>query len=588
MKHFHKSHGHHKLKLAGIKRSFKTIVFPRWRLLLLGLLLIVVNRFASLVLPASTKYFIDRVLAEHNMELLKQLMIGVGAAVCIQAVSSFFLTRLLSVEAYHLIYQLRLKVQKHVIRQPIAYFDNNRSGALVSRIMNDVEGIRNLVGRGLVQLVGGFLTAGVALVLLLKINIFLTAISFLPVLLFSVISLFAFSYLRPIFRKRSEILAEVTARLTESLNGIRIVRGFNAERREEKTFKEGANRLFTTIRKTLTATSFIVSAGIFVIGATSLTIMGLGGMLILKGEMTVGDFVSFIFLLGFLVAPILQITNVGTQLTEAFAGLDRMEEVLTLPLEGQEPERIHSPHAIKGAIRFDQVSFSYEKGEEIIHNLSLEILSGSVTALVGSSGSGKTTIAGLAASFLKPTKGIISIDNMDISTIKLESYRSRLGVVLQDDFLFEGTIRENLLFTRPKVNEETLLAAVKAAHIDEFSDGFEKGLDTIIGERGVKLSGGQRQRVAIGRALIADPSVLILDEATSSLDSENEMLIQKSLDFLLKGRTTIVIAHRLSTIKRADQILVVEGGRVVEKGRHEFLLQTGGRYHELYTLQARI
>lgn len=556
--------------------------------MLLGLFLIIINRLSGLVLPGASKFLIDDVIANSDTELLKLLLLAVAGAIAVQASTSFFLTRLLSVEAQHLISMLRANVQKHIIYLPVGYFDNNKSGSLVARIMSDVEGVRNLVGTGLVQLFGGILTSIVALVILLKINATMTLYVLVPLIIFGLISLKAFGYIRPIFRKRWEINAEVTGRLTESLGGIRVIKGFNAEPMEIKTFESGVERIFNNIRKSLTATSLVTSSATLLLGLASVGIMGLGGSMILNGKMTLGDFFAFTLYLGFLIAPIVQMSNIGSQITEAFAGLDRMEEVLNTAKENEDPARNHKLSDIKGDIVFENVWFSYEKGNEVLKDISFESPSGSVTALVGSSGSGKTTIAGLAASFLSPLRGRIKVDGHDLSRITLESYRSRLGVVLQDDFLFEGTIRENILFPRPDTSNELLEKAVAAAHVKEFSDRFENGLDTLIGERGVKLSGGQRQRVAIARAIVADPKILILDEATSSLDTESEYFIQQSLADLMQGRTTFVIAHRLSTIRRADQILVIEGGEIVERGGHDDLISRQGRYYDLYTHQVRI
>jgi len=577
-----------KVSANSIKYVLKEIILPRKLLLLFGLFLIIINRLSGLVLPGASKYLIDEVIVKGDYQLLYLILIAVGLAVTIQSVTSFALTRLLSVEAQHLISQLRVKVQKQIIHLPINFFDNTKSGALVSRIMTDVEGVRNLVGTGLVQLFGGILTSVIAFAILLYINPMMTVFAILPLLLFGIISLKAFGHIRPIFRKRGKINAEVTGRLTESLGGIRVIKGFNAEEQEIGVFKKGVDRLFRNVKKSLTATSLVTSAATLLLGITSVLIMGVGGNLIIEDKMSVGDLFAFTLYLGFLVAPIVQMSNIGSQITEAFAGLDRMEEVLHLEREGEEPDRDIIPDIIEGHISFNDVSFSYEEGKEVLHGISFEAKAGSVTALVGTSGSGKTTIAGLAASFLKPDSGIIKVDGIDLNKIKLDSYRSRLGVVLQDDFLFEGTIRENILFSKPNATESELLSAVEAAHVKEFTDRFDDGLDTLIGERGIKLSGGQRQRVTIARALLANPRILILDEATSNLDTESELYIQESLSHLLEGRTTFVIAHRLSTIRRADQILVIEDGKIAEQGTHEELIEKEGRYFQLYTYQARI
>lgn len=571
-----------------VRHAFHTIIWPRRRLLLLGLVLIIVNRFFGLVLPGSTKFLVDDVLPNRNLHLLKILLAVVGAAVLIQSATSYTLTRLLAVEAQHLISRLRLQMQRHIVRLPVGFFDSTKSGVLLSRIMNDPEGVRNLVGTGLVQLVGGVLTAVASLFLLIRISLWLTLASLFPLILFSFISFKAFSRIRPIFRERGKITAEVSGRLTETLGGIRVIKGFHAEDREMKVFENGVDTLFRNVRKSLTTTSLVTSSATLLLGVTSVLIMGLAGRLILQGSMTVGDFVAFTLYLGFLVAPIVQMSNIGSQLTEAFAGLDRMEEILALEPEGREPERIRELGSLEGRIAFEDVHFGYEADKEVLRGVSLEAPAGTVTALVGSSGSGKTTLAGLAASFLRPTRGRVLVDGVDLATVGLDSYRRHLAVVLQDEFLFEGSIRENILFGRPDAGETDLAEAVRAANLKEFTDGLEKGLDTLIGERGVKLSGGQRQRVAIARALLANPRILFLDEATSNLDAESEMLIQESLAGLMKGRTTLVIAHRLSTIRRAHQILVVEKGLIVERGTHEELIASQGRYFQLFTYQSRI
>ena len=577
-----------KINLANVRYIFKNIILPRKWLLLLGFGLIVISRLAGLVLPWASKILMDDVIANKNVEELYRLLTFVGAAIVAQSVTSFFLTKLLSVEAQHLIALLRAQIQKQIIRLPVKFFDNQKSGALVSRIMSDVEGVRNLVGTGLVQLFGGLLTSVVATIFLININLELVLYALVPLVLFGVISAKAFGYIRPIFRERSKINAEVTGRLTESLNGIRVIKGFNAEVQETDVFEHGVDRLFQNVKKSLTSTSFVTSSATLLAGFASVVILGLGGYKIMQGQMTVGELVSFILFLGFMVAPIVQMSNIGSQITEAFAGLDRMEELLNHDLETDDPKRKIILNGINGDVVFEDVSFSYDEGKPVLHDINFEARTGSVTALVGSSGSGKTTIAGLAASFLQPQQGKVTIDGKDLAEVTLDSYRGKLGVVLQDDFLFEGTIRENILFPRPQASEAQLQEAAKAAHVLEFADRFEEGLDTLIGERGVKLSGGQRQRIAIARALLADPKILILDEATSNLDTESESYIQASLAELMKGRTTFVIAHRLSTIRRADQILVIENGEIVERGTHDALLQREGRYHQLYTYQSRI
>jgi subfamily B ATP-binding cassette protein MsbA len=574
--------------IASFGRVFQEIIWPRRRLVLLGLVLILINRLSGLVLPASTKYLIDDVIRAGRAELLWPLLGAVGLAIVVQAATSFSLTRLLSVEAQHLIAELRSQVQYHVLRLPVRTFDDTRSGELVARVMDDVEGVRNLVGTGLVQLVGGTLTAVVAMGFLLNIDPVMTALALVPLGLFGIVSTRAFRTLRPAFRERGAIRAEVKGRLTESLGGIRVIKGFHAVERERKVFEEGVMRLFRNVRTTLTASAAVTSLGTLFMGLATVMIMGYGGRLILKGSLTLGELFSFTVFLGFLVAPVVQMANIGTQMTDAFAGLDRTAELLSRPKEDDDPRRTRTMPPVDGNLQFEDVWFSYEEGKPVVKGVSFETDPGTVIALVGSSGSGKTTIAGLAAAFLTPERGRVLVDGVDLSEVRLASYRQQLGLVLQDEFLFAGTIRENILFARPGAIDEEVQEAARLAHVLEFSDRFPEGLDTVIGERGVKLSGGQRQRVTIARAVLAAPRLLLLDEATSSLDTESEALIQKSLDSLLKDRTTLVIAHRLSTIQRADLILVVEDGRIVERGRHQELLEGGGRYHELYTIQARI
>lgn len=520
--------------------------------------------------------------------MLWTLLIVVISAISAQAITSFLLTKILSVEAQFLISELRVRVQKKVLSLPISYFDNHKSGELVSRIMSDVEGVRNLVGTGLVQLIGGSITAIISLILLLKISTSMTLFVLLPVGIFAAIALKAFGKIRPIFRKRGKLNAEVTGRLTETLNGVRVIKGFNAEKQESIIFEKGARRLFENVKESLTATAFVTSSSTFLLGLASTGIMGIGGYYMINESLTIGDFLAFTLYLGFMIAPIVQMSNIGSQLTEAFAGLDRTEEIMKMDPENLDNKRPLQLEAIKGDITFDHVGFSYEEGKEVLHDIYFNAPKGSVTALVGSSGSGKSTIAGLAASFLTPNSGTVTIDGKDLSKVSLPSYRKYLGVVLQDDFLFEGTIKENILFPRPDASEEELKEAVQAAYVNEFTDRFPDGLETVIGERGVKLSGGQKQRISIARAFLANPRILILDEATSNLDTESESYIQQSLNRLMKDRTTFVIAHRLSTIKQADQILVIEGGKIAEQGKHDALIAKEGRYFELYTYQSRI
>ena len=571
-----------------LKWALKEYVWPRRKMLSIGLVFIVIRSLSGLVLPYETKNLLDVVVPSGDMSELWKLIFLVAGAILIQAATSFILTRLLSVEAQLLIAQLRAQVQKKLLTLPISFFDNNKSGALVSRVMNDVEGVRNLVGTGLVQLIGGTVTAIVAFVFLIKINAMMTLFVFLPVGLFGFIALKAFGYIRPIFRERGKINAEVTGRLTETLNGVRVIKGFNAEDQENKTFEGGVDRLYQNVKKSLTATALMTSSSTFLLGMATVGIMGMGGYFIMEGSMTAGDLISFLLFLGFMVAPIVQMSNIGSQLTEALAGLDRTQELMNMTEEDDSEVRNLVLNDIQGNMVFDNVGFSYEDDKDVLHDISFEANAGSVTALVGSSGSGKSTIAGLAATFLNPVSGKVTMDGKDLAYVNLSSFRQHLGVVLQDDFLYEGTIRENILFPRPDATEEEVQSAVKGAYVDEFTDRFEDGLETVIGERGVKLSGGQRQRISIARALLADPKVIILDEATSNLDTESESFIQKSLNVLMKDRTTFVIAHRLSTIQQADQILVIEDGHIAERGKHQELLDAKGRYYELYTYQSRI
>ena len=571
-----------------MKQAFKTIIWPRRNLVFIGLLLIVIRSLSGLVLPWQSKVLLDEVVPSKDTSQLYTLIAIVLTAILLQAVTSFLLTRILSVQAQYLISELRAQVQNKVLSLPISFFDNTKSGALVSRIMSDVEGVRNLIGTGLVQLVGGSFTAIVSLVILINLNPWMTLFVFVPLSIFGFIALKAFKYIRPIFRKRGKINAEVKGRLTETLAGVRVIKAFNAEEQENIVFENGVDRLYQNVKKSLTATALMTSSSTFLIGVATTGIMAIGGYYMMNDAMTTGEFLFFTLILGFMIAPIVQMSNIGSQLTEALAGLDRTEELMNLASEEDDTERIIELEQLNGEIVFDDVSFSYEEGKEVLHNINFKAPSGTVTALVGSSGSGKSTIAGLSATFLNPNSGTITIDNQDLSKVKLKSYRQHLGVVLQDEFLFEGTIRENIMFPRPNASEEALQNAVKAAYVNEFTDRFDDGLETLIGERGVKLSGGQRQRIAIARAILADPKVIILDEATSNLDTESEGLIQKSLSELTKNRTTIVIAHRLSTIKKADQILVIESGRIAEQGTHEELITQKGRYYNLYTYQAKI
>jgi ATP-binding cassette, subfamily B, putative efflux pump len=577
-----------KVSGASLRNAFREIIWPRRKLIGIGLVLILLNRLAGLVLPASTKYLVDDVIAKGDLDLMTQLLLALGLAITIQAAASYALTMLLSVEAQHLIAQLRSQVQSHVLELPIRLFDNQKSGELVSRIMDDVEGVRNLVGTGLVQLVGGVITAAVAMVFLVRINPLMTLMALGPLLAFAVVSTRAFGTLRPAFRERGAIRAEVTGRLTEALGGIRVIKGFNALEKESQIFESGVLRIYENVRTTLKTTSGVTSLGTFFMGGASVLVMGYGGRLIVQGQLTLGDLFSFTLFLGFLISPILQMANIGTQMTEAFAGLDRTAELLSWEREDDDPRRTEVMPPVKGHVVFEDVYFSYEEDKAVLQGISFEADPGMVIALVGSSGSGKSTLAGLAATFLAPDEGRVLVDGVDLREVKLASYRDQLGLVLQDDFLFDGTIKENLLFARPEATDADIRDAAEKAYVTEFTDRFPEKLETVIGERGVKLSGGQRQRVTIARALLAQPNILVLDEATSSLDTESEALIQQSLETLLRNRTTIVIAHRLSTIQRADLILVIEDGQIVERGKHDELIAREGRYHHLYTLQARI
>jgi subfamily B ATP-binding cassette protein MsbA len=563
----------------------KELVRPRRKLLAVGFVLMLINRGAGLVLPGSTKYLVDNVVIQRETMLLVPLVAAVLVATLIQGATSFTLTQLLSKEAQRLIAEMRRKVQEHVGRLPVGYYDTNKSGTLVSRIMTDVEGVRNLVGTGLVELVGGIFTALFALIVLLKINAVLTLVALLFIATFGLVLRVAFRKIRPIFRERGKINADVTGRLTESLGGVRVVKGYHAEAQEALVFSGGVTRLLENVLRSLTAMSLMSLGATMLMGIVGATVMYVGARQIIGGGLTLGGFMTFTAFLAFLVAPMFQVVGIGTQITEALAGLDRTQEVLAEKPEDQDPKRGVFLGAVQGMVSFENVTFAYENGKPVLHEVSFDSEPGTVTALVGPSGSGKSTIISLIAAFHEPTEGVVRVDGTDLSKVRLDSYRTQLGVVLQDTFLFDGTIRENVAFSRPAAREEQILDACRIARVDEFAERFEKRYDTIVGERGVKLSGGQRQRVSIARAILADPRILILDEATSSLDSESEAAIQEGLAYLMQGRTTFVIAHRLSTIRRADQILVVEDGRIVERGGHEALYDLHGRYYDLYTRQ---
>ena len=561
------------------------LIAPRKGLLGVGFVLMVFNRVAGLVLPASTKLLVDGVMVKHQAAKLPSIIGVVLIATAIQAGTSYSLTQLLSKAAQRLIADLRMQVQQHIGRLSISFYDANRTGALVSRIMTDVEGVRNLIGTGLVDFVGGLLTAVLAFFYLMHISAKITLVSFALILVFVLVLQKAFKVIRPIFRERGRISAEVTGRLTESLGGVRVIKGYDAEDREAGVFATGVERLYQNVVRSLTATSLLSLASTAILGVVGATVMFLGAHQVMAHKITLGDYIMYNMFLAFMVAPVFQVVNVGTQLTEAVAGLDRTIEILNEEREDADPGRTVNLGTIEGDIRFENVRFSYEPGKPVLHGISLHARPGAVTALVGSSGSGKSTIISLVCAFHKPDSGQVLVDGTDLSTVRLKSYRSQLGVVLQESFLFDGTIRENIIFSRPEATEEEFLSAAAIARVDEFAERFPEGYDTIVGERGVKLSGGQRQRLSIARAILADPRILILDEATSSLDSESEAMIQNGLSYLMQGRTTFVIAHRLSTIRRADQILVVEGGLIVERGTHETLFDLEGRYYDLYTRQ---
>jgi subfamily B ATP-binding cassette protein MsbA len=577
-------------KKVDFKKLWPTIwslIKPRRVLIAVGFVLVAIKTVAGLTLPYLSKYLLDSVLATaHPRPAMLPRLIGIvlGATV-IQAITSFLLTQLLSKEGQKLISELRKQVQQHVGRLSVAYYDANRTGTLVSRIMNDVEGVRNLIGTGLVEFVGGVLTAVLAFIYLLNRSVTVTLTVFAVIGVFVTILQYAFKKIRPIFRERAKINAEVTGRLTESLGGVRVIKGYHAEDRESTVFGEGVDRLLRNVVSSLTMTSTLSSASTTVLGLVSGIVMWLGGHAVLLHTWTIGDYFSYNMFLAFMIAPVFQIVNIGTQLTEAFAGLDRTTEILAEMEENADPKRIGIMPPITGRVQFDNVEFAYEEGKPVLHGVDFLAAPGSVTALVGSSGSGKSTIISLICAFHNPTVGRVLVDEQDLAATNLNSYRSQLGVVLQDSFLFDGSIRDNVMFSRPDATDEQFLFACRTARVDEFAERFPEQYDTIVGERGVKLSGGQRQRLSIARALLAQPRILILDEATSSLDSESEAMIQEGLNQLMLGRTTFVIAHRLSTIRRADQILVVEGGRIVERGNHEQLYALRGRYYDLYTRQ---
>jgi ABC-type multidrug transport system fused ATPase/permease subunit len=558
---------------------------PRRGLLLMGGALMIINRVCGLALPVSSKFLIDNVMRKGQLRLLMPIVLSVVAATVVQAVTSFSLTQLLSKAGQRLIFEMRVRVQEHVGRLPVRFYDANKIGTLVSRIMSDVEGVRNLMGTGLVELAGGLITAIISTVLLFRASATMTSLVLVILLVFGLVLQRAFKIVRPIFRERGKINAEVTGRLTETLGGVRVIKGYHAEKREAQVFAKGAHRLLENVFKSLTTTSVMTLASTLLMGLVGALIMFLGARQVAAHRMEVGDIVMYTSLLAFMVAPVVQIVSIGTQISEALAGLERTRQILSEHPEDEDPRRSILLPPINGLVQFEHVSFAYEEGKPVLHDISFDAYPGTVTALVGSSGSGKSTIIGLIAAFHSPNEGKVLVDGFDLSTVQLSSYRLQLGVVLQDSFLFDGTIRENVAFSRPDATEEQILEACRIARVDEFATKFPDGYETVVGERGVKLSGGQKQRVSIARAILADPRILILDEATSSLDSESEALIQAGLSYLMQGRTTFVIAHRLSTIRRADQILVVEGGRIIERGDHAQLYEARGRYYDLYTRQ---
>ena len=566
-------------------KEARELIWHHRRRLGVGLLLMLVNRLAGLVLPASSKYLIDHVIGQRRADMLGTIAIAAGAATLVQAVTSFGLSQILGIAAQRAITEMRKTVQAFVLRLPIAYFDSTKTGVLISRIMTDAEGIRNLVGTGLVQLAGGLVTAAIALGVLFWLNWQLTAISMLILAVFGGGMAYAFSTLRPLFRDRGKLNADVTGRLAETLGGIRIVKAYRSERGERLVFAQGAHRLFRNIATTMTGISGLGAFATVIIGAIGVLMILVGGRAILAGTMTLGDFVMYIFFVGLVAAPLISIASIGTQITEAFAGLDRIHELRGMTTEDADDANRVPLDEVRGDVVFEDVTFAYVPGTPVLKHVAFRAPAGSTTALVGSSGSGKSTLIGLVLAFNRPQEGRVRVDGRDLTTVRLGDYRTQLGVVLQDNFLFDGTVAENIAFARPHASREEIRAVARIAHCEEFVDKFEQKYDTVVGERGVKLSGGQRQRIAIARAILADPRILVLDEATSSLDSESEAKIQDGLRALRRGRTTFVIAHRLSTIRSADQILVLEGGEIVERGTHDELLEANGRYKQLYDKQ---
>ena len=580
-------HGHGKkqpLKWSNVWQDAGRLIGDHRYRLLGGLALLLVNRLAGLVLPASSKFLIDEVIGNEEHQLLTTLAFAVGGATIIQAASSFSISQLLSVAAQRAINDMRKVVHAHVTHLPVAYFDSTKTGILISRIMSDAEGVRNLVGTGFVHLIGGIITAGLSIAALFYLNWQLTLYILVALILFGGTMAYAFNYLRPIFRERHKLHAEITGRLTESMGGIRTVKAYVAEDREKQTFATGVDELFAKIAMTIKGISTVSALSVLIVGVVGMLMMIVGGRAILAGSMTLGDFVMYIFFTGMVAAPVVQMASIGTQVTEAFAGLDRIREVMN---EAKEHDGGEPCDHVTGDIEFQDVSFEYQPGKPVLHDVSFTAPAGSTTALVGSSGAGKSTLVSLVMAFGRPVTGTVLVDGRELATMSLGEFRSHLGVVMQDNFLFDGTIAENIRFSRPEATMEQVASVGQIAHCQEFVNEFDDGYDTIVGERGVKLSGGQRQRIAIARALLADPQILILDEATSSLDSESEALIQDGLQRLRKGRTTFVIAHRLSTIRAADQILVMEEGTIVQRGTHDELVDIEGRYRELYRKQYR-
>jgi ABC-type multidrug transport system fused ATPase/permease subunit len=576
-----------RVKLSDVWEEARGLVWAHRGRLAAGFLLMLVNRVVGLVLPATSKFLVDDVIGKHRGDLLPKLAMVAAAATILQAITSFSLSQILSVAAQRAIAEMRKNLNHHVMRLPVRYFDTTQTGQLISRIMNDAEGIRNLIGTGIVQLVGGFVEAGLALGVLFWLNWHLTTVTLVVLIVFGGGMAYAFKVLRPIFRERGEIQAQVTGRLTQALGGVRVVKAYVAEDREQAIFAGGVYRLFENIRRTITGISAVTAGSTVIVGVIGVVMLSVGGNAILNGQMTLGDFIMYLFFTGMTVAPVVGIASIGTQISEAFAGLDRIREVKRMATEDEEDASRVAMPTLDGDVRFDDVTFEYNPGMPVLKHVTFHAPAGTTTALVGSSGSGKSTLISLIMTFNRPQSGRVVVDGHDLTAVRLRDYRSHLGIVLQDNFLFDGTVTENIAYARPEASPADVEAVSRLAHCDEFVQGFPQKYATVVGERGVRLSGGQRQRVAIARALLADPRVLILDEATSSLDSESEALIQDGLKSLRHGRTTFVIAHRLSTIQSADQILVLEGGEIVERGTHEELLAMNGRYRQLYDKQYR-